>query len=281
MLFNSSTGLLTLDGDITFDGAHVIRTTTGNLILRTAGGNGNVRVAPDGNGSFFIANSDFSRLVRSTFSVFNITQETTPKVINEGFGNSETAHRTFAHIFNNNGRFSPTHVLGKTRGTTNGSVDSVLSGDSLGTISFQGANGTNMGEGAAITAFVDDTPSTTAMPTRLAFYTASSGNVVERWRITNLGILQSNGAQTIQTSTGNLTLATAAGNGNILLSPNGSGSFGFGTTNQFGNGGRVIGIGNATTVPTTNPTGGGVLYVEGGALKYRGSSGTITTIANA
>lgn len=37
----------------------------------------------------------------------------------------------------------------------------------------------------------------------------------------------------------------------------------------------------AATVPTANPTGGGVLYVEAGALKYRGSSGTVTTIANA
>jgi hypothetical protein len=35
------------------------------------------------------------------------------------------------------------------------------------------------------------------------------------------------------------------------------------------------------TAPTGNPSGGGVLYVESGALKYRGSSGTVTTIANA
>lgn len=35
------------------------------------------------------------------------------------------------------------------------------------------------------------------------------------------------------------------------------------------------------TAPTADPTGGGVLYVESGALKYRGSSGTVTTIANA
>ena len=35
------------------------------------------------------------------------------------------------------------------------------------------------------------------------------------------------------------------------------------------------------TAPASNPTGGGYLYVEGGALKYRGSSGTVTTIANA
>lgn len=48
-----------------------------------------------------------------------------------------------------------------------------------------------------------------------------------------------------------------------------------------GDGVGVIGIGNADTVPSTNPSGGGVLYVEAGALKYRGSSGTVTTIANA
>jgi hypothetical protein len=42
-----------------------------------------------------------------------------------------------------------------------------------------------------------------------------------------------------------------------------------------------FGIANATTVPTGAPAGGGVLYVEAGALKYRGSSGTVTTIANA
>jgi hypothetical protein len=48
-----------------------------------------------------------------------------------------------------------------------------------------------------------------------------------------------------------------------------------------GGGAGVIGIANATTVPTTNPTGGGILYVEAGALKYRGSSGTITTLGAA
>jgi hypothetical protein len=50
---------------------------------------------------------------------------------------------------------------------------------------------------------------------------------------------------------------------------------------SFGGGAGVVGIANATTVPTTNPTGGGILYSEGGALKWRGSSGTITTIAAA
>lgn len=38
---------------------------------------------------------------------------------------------------------------------------------------------------------------------------------------------------------------------------------------------------NCTAAPGSNPTNGGQLYVEAGALKYRGSGGTITTIANA
>lgn len=50
---------------------------------------------------------------------------------------------------------------------------------------------------------------------------------------------------------------------------------------SLGGGVGQIAIANATTVPTTNPTGGGLLYVEAGALKYRGSSGTVTTIAPA
>jgi hypothetical protein len=60
-----------------------------------------------------------------------------------------------------------------------------------------------------------------------------------------------------------------------------TGNLGINTTGEFGSGEKVIGIANAATVPTTNPTGGGVLYAEGGALKWRGSSGTVTTIAPA
>ena len=48
---------------------------------------------------------------------------------------------------------------------------------------------------------------------------------------------------------------------------------------SIGSGSGVIGITNATTVPTTNPTGGGVLYVEAGSLKYRGTSGLVTILA--
>jgi hypothetical protein len=63
---------------------------------------------------------------------------------------------------------------------------------------------------------------------------------------------------------------TAADTGNI-----GIGVTAFGTSAA-----KVLGMANATA-PTTSPAGMGQLYVEGGALKYRGSSGTVTTIANA
>jgi hypothetical protein len=55
----------------------------------------------------------------------------------------------------------------------------------------------------------------------------------------------------------------------------------FSLTGSFGGGGAVLGIANASTVPSTNPSGGGILYVESGALKYRGSSGTVTTLGAA
>lgn len=44
--------------------------------------------------------------------------------------------------------------------------------------------------------------------------------------------------------------------------------------------GRLF-VANVSAAPAANPTGGGLLYVEGGALKFRGSSGTVTTIAPA
>jgi hypothetical protein len=53
------------------------------------------------------------------------------------------------------------------------------------------------------------------------------------------------GAQTIQTSTGNLTLATAGGNGNILLTPNGTGGVFIGT-NSFSFFPKFLIGGNAT-----------------------------------
>ena len=50
---------------------------------------------------------------------------------------------------------------------------------------------------------------------------------------------------------------------------------------QYGSGAGVVFLPDCTTPPSTNPSGGGVLFAEGGALKWRGSAGTVTTIAPA
>ncbi|MEU9404783.1 hypothetical protein AB0E08_03620 [Streptomyces sp. NPDC048281] len=52
-------------------------------------------------------------------------------------------------------------------------------------------------------------------------------------------------------------------------------------TADVGGGTGVVGIKNAATAPTANASGGGILYAEGGALKWRGSNGTTTTLAPA
>lgn len=74
------------------------------------------------------------------------------------------------------------------------------------------------------------------------------------------------------------TFASDAVRGMVIA--NGSTQLGGGVP-AFGAGNGVVGITNASTLPSTNPSGGGVLYVEAGALKYRGSSGTVTPLANA
>ena len=65
----------------------------------------------------------------------------------------------------------------------------------------------------------------------------------------------------------------------IAINPLG-GNIGLGVSTFGASAAKVIGIANGTA-PTTSPAGMGQLYVESGALKYRGSSGTVTTIAAA
>lgn len=48
---------------------------------------------------------------------------------------------------------------------------------------------------------------------------------------------------------------------------------------SFGSGEEVLFIANATTVPTTNPSGGGILYVDGGSAKARTPGGNVVTFA--
>jgi hypothetical protein len=53
------------------------------------------------------------------------------------------------------------------------------------------------------------------------------------------------------------------------------------TSTDFGGAaGGVLGIDDAVTVPTTNPTGGVVVYSQGGALKVRQADGTVVSVGS-
>ena len=68
--------------------------------------------------------------------------------------------------------------------------------------------------------------------------------------------------------------------GNNITMCEGGGNVGVGVSTFGTSATKVLGLANATA-PSTSPAGMGQLYVEAGALKYRGSSGTVTTLANA
>jgi hypothetical protein len=60
-----------------------------------------------------------------------------------------------------------------------------------------------------------------------------------------------------------------------------NGSLAVGLSAPLAGGVGVIGIANAVTVPSTTPSGGGVLYSESGALKWRDSSGAVQVFGSA
>lgn len=93
------------------------------------------------------------------------------------------------------------------------------------------------------------------------------------------------GVTTHASRAGRLTLSVVDASATreaLRLDTDGSGAnislFGAGS---YGAGRNVVFLPNAGAVPSSNPTGGGILYCEAGALKFRGSGGTVTTIAAA
>jgi hypothetical protein len=84
---------------------------------------------------------------------------------------------------------------------------------------------------------------------------------------------------------GSFVLGTDPGGTNLLRVGGGittvaAENIGFGVSVWGTSAANVIGIANGTA-PSTSPASMGQLYVESGALKYRGSSGTVTTLAAA
>ena len=93
-------------------------------------------------------------------------------------------------IYNGDDQHASAITFGKSRGTSDGSNTVVQDDDQIGSLFFQGADGTDKeSRAAAIMAFVDGTPGSNDMPGRLTFLTTADGaaGTTERMRITSNG----------------------------------------------------------------------------------------------
>lgn len=93
------------------------------------------------------------------------------------------------------------------------------------------------------------------------------------------------GSRTVMSSAGgdrDAAIIAGAANRQAVLGTDGVLYVGQKTQGTSNAGGAVVAlvIQDAVTLPTTNVSGGGVLYVDNGALKYRGKGGTVTTLGN-
>ena len=133
-------------------------------------------------------------------------------------------------------------------------------------------NSTGLGIGqGTIAAKVDAQGASSLIGFRYIESTTGSLNRIQLGVGTSLGYIDANassGFPVLQLRAAGNTAVTIDYLGNV-----GVGVSAFGTSAA-----KVIGLANATA-PSTSPAGMGQLYVEAGALKYRGSSGTITTLA--
>jgi hypothetical protein len=180
-LTNSTTGSTATDGfDIILQqggsDAYIWQRESAPIILGTAA---TERARIDSSGRLLVGTST----ARSNF--FNTTFASLFQVE----GANDTGKRAASIVYGSNGDSGPILALGKTRSNSLGGNTLVASGDQCGYITFQGADGTELVEAAAILAQVDGTPGTNDMPGRLVFSTTADGasSPTERLRIANNG----------------------------------------------------------------------------------------------
>jgi hypothetical protein len=154
---------------------------TGNIVFATGGiSTANEKARIDSSGRLLIGTSS----ARSDF--FN-GASVTPAIQIEGTDGNITRFSSVVHNANN--AAGPHYILGKTRSASAGGSTLVSSGDSLGALTFMGADGTQLVSGAEIYAEVDGTPGADDMPCRIVLATTADGasSPTERMRITQNG----------------------------------------------------------------------------------------------
>jgi hypothetical protein len=129
-------------------------------------------------------------VISGATATYRIATAADPRILAQGIV-------PFAGTRNENTANGPVFALGKSR-LASDVFAVVLSGDTLGTVGFDGADGTAYVRGASIAAQVDGTPGTDDMPGRLVFSTTADGasSPTERMRIDSSGNVQIRGNST-------------------------------------------------------------------------------------
>lgn len=266
LYWDQSAGSLTLRIDTT---SRLTLDTSGNLLLGNSSGNN--LYWDNSASSLSVRNSTTKRIELTSAGVLNINNNSGTAVIKlDGSGNST---------------IEQTVKFGSSGSIIVGSNDVVLdvSGITLlGVTSFANVDALKWyysGQTSSQIYNIIDTGVTTSTLNLRATAPSSGYNGIAQ--LSALNFTQTNATLGLQ----------AASNGSAYLRFNNAATYAmYADTSVFsfwvygpthGDGVKVIYIGNAGTVPTTNPSGGGVLYVTGGALRYRGSSGTVTNLAPA
>ena len=156
----------------------------GKILFKTSASSGNIvqRMEINRLGQLLINSGDSTFNSRSGF--FNDNGGSSTAVQIEG---SIYAYSSMSITRNGTGASGATFIMAKGQGGTT----IINNNDTMGQISFQGAEGTgDMVEGAKIIAEVDGSPASNNMPGRMAFYTNSGTSTsTERLRITSAGDL--------------------------------------------------------------------------------------------
>jgi hypothetical protein len=193
---------ITSTGQTTISGNTIISVTDNtNAALRiTQLGTGNALLVEDStnpDSTPFVIDNRGDVLVGTTTirSVGNSFQTSTSAQIYNELTSTDLVG--FTTVLNRNDSNGTRVVIGKSRGTTVGSVTSLAASDVIGQIMFAGADGTTLNSVAAqISGEVDGTPGTNDMPGRLVFSTTADGasTSTERMRIDSAGNIGIDGA---------------------------------------------------------------------------------------
>ena len=175
-------------------------------ICNSVSGHYFVSQCSDNNNGFEIYQQHGSTATRNTLAVYdNRTGSKSPSFIVRGdgkllYGNQQNdrgaelqyegdQHACIGVHRNTANHGAPAMIFSASRGTSAGSNTVVQSGDYLGMLTFKGADGSDLANGAYITAIVDATPGSNDMPTRLGFWTCDDGSQspTERFRLNSAG----------------------------------------------------------------------------------------------